>query len=214
MRRRGGGRTGRRQSPGGVRPQPRDLLHRYLTPVEVFGVARVEEHVAWLDEADQESVLREIAFWLSRFDESGLTEWKEVERIWVAEHLVDPLRAQILGLLGGDRTFVSTQSLMIAAKRAISGGRPSAVHDMRPLFMAALSIQGGLGTARLPDETPEQRRLRLQGELISNAQFHRHPDRGTRVAQCWRPRYLVIVPTPGLCRPGRGRSPSACLRRG
>lgn len=49
--------------------------------------------------------------------------------------------------------------------------------------MAALSIQGGLGTEHPRDETPEQRRLRLQGELISNAQFHRHPDRGTRVAQ-------------------------------
>ena len=72
---------------------------------------------------------------------------------------------------------------MIAAKRAIISGRPSAVQDMRPLFMAALSIQGGLGIEHPRDETPEQRRLRLQGELISNAQFHRHPDRGTRVAQ-------------------------------
>src|SRR5215208_2576355 len=167
MGRRAVNRAGRRQRPGGARPEPRDLLHRYLTPLEVFGVARVDDHVAWLLEADQESVLREIAHWLSRFDELGLTGWKEAERTWVTEHLVDPLRARILGLLGGDRTFVTTQSLMIAAKRAICGGRPSAIQDVRPLFMAALSIQGGLGTAHRPDETPEHRRLRLQAELIS-----------------------------------------------
>jgi hypothetical protein len=181
--RRATNRAGRRQPHGGARPEPRDLLHRYLTPREVFGVARVEDHVAWLLLADQELLLREIAHWLSRFDELDLTGWKQAERTWVAENLVGPHRAIILSLLEGDRTFVSTQSLMIAAKRAISGGRPSAIHDMRPLFMAALSIQGGLGTDRPSDETTEQRRLRLLGELISNAEFHRHPDRGTRVAQ-------------------------------
>jgi hypothetical protein len=72
---------------------------------------------------------------------------------------------------------------VIAAKRAITVGHPSLVDDMRPLFMAAISIQGSLGTEPVPDEAPEERRLRLQAELISNAQFHRRPDRGARIAQ-------------------------------
>jgi hypothetical protein len=181
-RRAGPGKT-RRRPIRGPRPQPKDLLHRYLTPLEVFGTGPVEQHLGWIQHADQELVLREIAFWLSKFDESGLAGWKAIERNWVDEYLVDPLRARILGMLQGDRTLVTTQSLMIAAKRAITSGGPSAERDMRPLFMAALSIQGGLGSHRVADETREARHLRLMAELISNAQFHRRPERGTRVAQ-------------------------------
>ena len=161
-----------------------DLLHRYLTPAEVFGAfPGAEEPLAWLRAADQESVLREVAFWLGKFDESGLNGWKQIERDWVSETILEPHRSRILGLLHGDRILVSTQSLMIAAKRALTVGRPTANTNTVRLFMAAVSIQGGLGTDRDPNEPAEARRLRLQAELISNALFHRRPERGMRVAQ-------------------------------
>jgi hypothetical protein len=186
-RRPGGGRAARRTGPGVAltqRPAPRDLLHRYLTPAEVFGAfPGAEEPLAWLRAADQESVLREVAFWLGKFDESGLNGWKQIERDWVSEKILEPHRSGILGLLHGDRTLVSTQSLMIAAKRALTVGRPTTNTNTVPLFMAAVSIQGGLGTDRDPNESAEARRLRLQAELISNALFHRRPERGMRVAQ-------------------------------
>ncbi len=143
----------------------------------------MDEPLAWLRDADQESVLREVAYWLSRFDDAGLAGWKEVERNWVRDTVLEPHRSRLLGLLHGDRTLVSTQSLMIAAKRALTVGHPSPATDMRPLFMAAVSIQGGLGTERDPEESADERRLRLLTELISNAQFHRRPNRSIRVAQ-------------------------------
>jgi hypothetical protein len=186
-RRPGGGRAARRTGPGVAltqRPAPRDLLHRYLTPAEAFGAfPGAEEPLAWLRAADQESVLREVAVWLGKFDESGLNGWKQIERDWVSETIREPHRSRILGLLHGDRTLVSTQSLMIAAKRALTVGRPTTNTNTVPLFMAAVSIQGGLGTHRDPNESTDARRLRLQAELISNALFHRRPQRGMRVAQ-------------------------------
>jgi hypothetical protein len=161
-----------------------DLLHRYVTPVEVFGsFPGVDEPLGWLLDADQESVLREAAFWLSKFDQAGLAGWKEIERNWVSDTILEPHRSRLLGLLQGDRVLVSTQSLLIAAKRALTVGHPSTLTDTRPLFMAAVSIQGGLGTERDPDESADARHLRLLTELISNAQFHRRPDRSMRVAQ-------------------------------
>jgi hypothetical protein len=160
------------------------LLHRYLTPAEVFGAfPGAEEPLAWLRGADRESVLREVAFWLGKFDEVGLAGWKQVERDWVSESLLEPHRSRILDLLHGDRTLVSTQSLEILAKRALTVGHASTDTNMVPLFMAAVSIQGGLGSSRDPNESAEARRLRLQAELISNALFHRRPERGMRVAQ-------------------------------
>lgn len=159
-------------------------MHRYVTPVEVFGsFPGVDEPLAWLRDADQESVLRQVAFWLSKFDEAGLAGWKQIERSWVSEMILEPHCSRILGLLHGDRILVSTQALMIAAKRALTAGRPSAETNTVPLFMAAVSIQRGLGTERDLDESADARRLRLLTELISNAQFHRRPHRSIRVAQ-------------------------------
>ena len=182
----GRGRNQRRAKAGGSRPRPvpGDLLHRYVTPEEAFGsFPGVSEPLLWLQKADQETLLREVAFWVSKFDQAGLSGWKKIERDWVSETILDPHRSRLLGLLHGDRTLVSTQSLLIAAKRALTVGRSSAETDMRPLFMAAVSLQGGLGTERDSDTSAETRRLRLLTEIIRNQEFHRRPHHGMRIAQ-------------------------------
>lgn len=183
----GRGRNERRAKAGGSRarrPVPGDLLYRYITPEEAFGsFPGVSEPLLWLQKADQETLLREVAFWVSKFDQAGLTGWKKIERDWVSETILEPHRSRLLGLLHGDRTLVSTQSLLIAAKRALTVGRPSAETDMRPLFMAAVSLQGGLGTERDSDTSAETRRLRLLTEIIRNQEFHRRPHQGMRIAQ-------------------------------
>lgn len=127
--------------------------------------------------------MREVAAWLSRFDKAGLTGWKEIERNWVSETIVEPHRSRILGLLRGDWLLVSPQSLLIAAKRAITAGHRSDLNDMRPLFMAAVSIQGGLGVDRGPEQDEAAKRLGLLTEIIRSQAFHRRPDWATRIAQ-------------------------------
>lgn len=163
---------------------PGDLLHRYVTPEEAFGsFPGVNEPLLWLQKADQETLLREVAFWVSKFDQAGLSGWKKIERDWVSETIFEPHRSRLLGLLHGDRTLVSTQSLLIAAKRALTAGRQTTETDMRPLFMAAVSLQGALGTERDSDTSEETRRLRLLTEIIRNQEFHRRPHQGLRIAQ-------------------------------
>ncbi len=146
-------------------------------------IPRENDTLQWLRGADQETVLRQVAYWLGKFDEAGLTGWKKIEREWVAETIVEPHRSRLLDLLHGDWLLVSPQSLMIVAKRALTSGHASAVTDMRPLFMAAVSIQGGLGRDREANEDAATRRLGLLTELIRSQTFHRRPDWGTRVAQ-------------------------------
>ena len=184
-RRRQGGRRNAGRVRQGVarRAVPMDLMQRYLTPVEAFGDMTFDQPLEWLRTADQESVLREIAYWLSHFDEVELPVWKQMERDWVAEMIREPHRSQLLAALQGAWTLVSPQSLLIAAKRAITTGRPSDVADMRPLFMAAVAIQGGLGAYRQPDDDTATRHLALLTEVIRNQEFHRRPDRALRVAQ-------------------------------
>lgn len=163
---------------------PMDLYHRYLTPEEIFGPgAKFTEPLDWLGAADQVTVLREVAGWQSKFDHLDLPDWKELERSWVAESIVEPLRSKILSLLIGQVTLVGPQALLILAKRALRSGHPSTLTDMRPLLMAAVAIQGGLDRERAVDETAEDRHLQLQVELIRSHSFHRRPDRGLRVAQ-------------------------------
>ncbi len=159
-------------------------MHRYLTPTEVFGaVPQDDQSLEWLRDADQEVVLGQVAFWMSKFDHVGLNGWKEIERNWVSESINEPFRSRLLELLQGDRVLVSPQSLLIVAKRALTAGHPSSLVDPRPLFMAAVSIQWGLGGRRDPNEDRASRHVRLLVEVLRAQMFHRRPDWTTRIAQ-------------------------------
>lgn len=171
-------------------------MHRYVTPIEVYGlVPRDDPALAWLRVADQETVLRAVAYWLARFDGTDLPGWKQIERDWVAEMILEPHRSQILAGLRDDWTLVSPQSLLIAAKRALRHNGPSDEQTDHQLFLAAVAIQNDLGGPREAGEPAELRHARLTVEMIANQAFHRRPERGPRAAQAeirWR-----IIPDRG-----------------
>lgn len=163
-------------------------MHRYLTPEDLFGAsARLDGPLNWLRDADRETVLRETAYWLSRFDNTDLDGWKVIERDWVSKQIAEPHRTRLLSQMHGNVTLVSSQALLMVAKRTILSGKPSELTDTRPLFMAAVAIQGTLGAQDESD--PAATRRRLLAELVRNQAFNRRPDGGMRVVQAhlrWR----------------------------